>query len=165
MARGDYEEADRGRSQGRRTFVTVLVVLLLLFFAFWYAMSYIRADEEGRRRPGASASTSSVCAIQPKDVVVNVYNGTGRDGLAASVARDLRKRGFQIRKIENYHGGRVGGVGLIRYGDKGAPKVKVVGRHAGAMQKVRDKRVRSIIDVVVGKDFEDLEPLSVARRC
>ncbi len=43
---------------------------------------------------------------------------------------------------------------------QGRPKVKVVGRHAGAMQKVRDKRVRSFIDVVVGKDFEDLEPLS-----
>ncbi|OAB87469.1 hypothetical protein AWH69_05135 [Janibacter melonis] len=165
MARGDYEEVDRGRSQGRRTFVTVLVVLLLLFFAFWYAMSYIRADE-ARREPRASASTSSACPVQPEDVVVNVYNGTGRDGLAASVARDLRKRGFEVRTIDNWRGGqRVDGAGQIRYGKRGAPKVALLAKHTGSMKKVVDKRRYSIIDVVIGKDFADLQPVSRARRC
>lgn len=166
MSMGDDEyEVDERASRRRRSVVTFLVVALLLFFAVWYALSYLRADDE-RRASGRSTTTPTTCPIQPQDVVINVYNGTTRDGLAANVARDLRERGFAVRRIENYQrSSKVGGIGQIRYGERGAHKVKVIARHTGEMKQVNDKRKKSVIDVVVGKDFTQLVPVSQARGC
>ena len=75
------------------------IVALLLFFACWYALSYIRADDARRAQP--SAGRSPMCTLEPADITVNVFNGTKREGLAASVSGNLRKRGFVIGTVGN----------------------------------------------------------------
>lgn len=161
---GGADEAGSG-SRGPRTAVTLVVVAVLLFFAFWYAMSYIRADDEQRTSSGTS-TTSLQCVVQPEDVVLNVYNGTTRDGLAARVGRDLRARGFVVKKIGNYPEGQdVGGTGQIRYGPKVANKVKVVVRHVGELEQAKVDRENVAIDVVLGRDFRDLVAEDRAAGC
>ena len=44
----DYGEEDPVRARRRRSVITFAVVLLLLFFAVWYALSYIRADQTAK---------------------------------------------------------------------------------------------------------------------
>ena len=84
----------RARARRRRAAITLLAVLLVLFGAFWYAYSYYRNP------PAAAATPTATCttAKQPAKVTVNVYNATGRDGLAASTAEELKARvgGSQI---------------------------------------------------------------------
>ncbi|MBM6544604.1 LytR C-terminal domain-containing protein [Janibacter sp. YIM B02568] len=166
MAREDTEafdiEHDRG-ARRRRTIVTFLVVALLLFFAFWYAMSYIRADDARRVTPKA---TPSSCAVAPADITVNVYNGTTREGLAAKVTGALRKRGFVIGKVGNEpEGGKVAGAGQLRYGAQATEQVRIVARHVGQMEQLPDQREDPVVDVVLGKDFAQLVPLATARGC
>lgn len=167
MAREDTEAFELEHDPGarrRRTIVTFLVVALLLFFAFWYAMSYIRADDARRALPKATPSAS--CPVAPADIRVNVYNGTTRDGLAAKVTGDLRKRGFVVGKVGNDpKGGNVAGAGQLRYGGAGAHQVRVLGRHVGEMEQVADQRKSAVVDVVLGKDFVQLVPLAEARGC
>jgi hypothetical protein len=147
----------------RRAIVTVLVVVLLLFFAFWYALSYIRADDERRSLPPVDRSTT--CPVEPADITVNVLNGTKREGLAASVSGTLRKRGFVIGEVGNFSKSNVAGVGQVRFGAEAGHQVKVVTRHLGDVEQVQVKRKGTKIDVILGKDFTQLVPLSQAKGC
>lgn len=147
----------------RRAVVTIIVVVLLLFFALWYALSYIRADDERRSLP--SVDRSPTCPVQPADITVNVLNGTKREGLAASVSGNLRKRGFVIGEVGNFSQSNVAGVGQVRFGSEAGHQVKVVARHLGDVKQVQVKRKGTTIDVVLGKDFAQLVPLSQAKGC
>jgi len=78
----EAEEYNPRRARRRRALITLAVVSLMLFFAFWYAYSYYR---NGDTRPTATTPvcTTKRAAPTPADVAVNVYNATDRSGLAA----------------------------------------------------------------------------------
>lgn len=155
--------AARGRR--RRAVVTILLVLLLIFYAAWYALSYIRADTASRQRTPAVAQ-SVTCTTSPKQVEVNVYNATNRDGLAARVAADLRARGFSIKTVANDPKKRkVTGRGQLRYGRAGATDAKLVALHVGPVEKLVDSRARTTVDVVLGPDFAQLASESRIETC
>lgn len=82
-----YGQSTEARARHRRSVITILIVVLGLFFAAWYALSYIRAED----RVGAEETTTSespTYGVAPGQVDVNVYNATRREGLASQVARD-----------------------------------------------------------------------------
>lgn len=164
-ADGDvYGEPSEVRARRRRAAVTFLVVVLLLFFAAWYAMSYIRADDERRaNRPTASPTRS--CALTPKDVRVNVYNATTRDGLAGRVAGELEKRGFEIGAVANDPWNRpVSGVAELRYGPKGSAAATLVAAHVDEAKERKDERSWSTVDIVLGPKFSSLVPADLAKK-
>jgi hypothetical protein len=149
--------------QRRRSLITLAVVLLGLFFAFWYAWSYYQADISAR----ASRSPSATCApydpkvVTPENTRVNVYNASTREGLAGSVARSLDERGFVIGKVANDPSSRkTPKVAEIRYGPKGAAHAKLL---RTSLPKgtvlVKDKRAVATVDLALGPKYTTLAPL------
>jgi len=147
----------------RRSLITLAVVLLGLFVAFWYAWSYYQADNSARasRPPAATCSPYDPKAVTPESTRVNVYNASSRVGLAASVSRSLGDRGFVIGKVANDPTSRkTPKVAEIRYGPKGEAQAKLL---RTSMPKgttlVNDKRKVVIVDLALGPKFTTLAPV------
>ena len=166
MSDEEYYGAGSGaRARRQRAIITVVVVLLLLFFSFWYAMSYIRADESGSAS-GTTTDNRPACTTSPQQVEVNVYNATDRDGLAARVATQLKARGFTVKTIANDPKKRtITGRGELRYGSKSMADAQLVLRHTGDFQRIKDTRQRRTVDVVVGPQFRQLVDESRVAAC
>ena len=150
------------RARRRRRSLFVLgTVLLGLFFAFWYALSYYQAESSARGR--ASAPTCrpyDADAVTPQKTTVNVYNATNRNGLAASVSKGLEARGFIIGKVANDPSKRkVPPVAEVRHGPGGKAHAQLV---LSALPKgataVADKRKGAVVDVALGAKFTTLPP-------
>lgn len=160
-----YGEPTESRERRRRSLVTFLVVLLLLFFAAWYALSYIRAEEDRRANGPAPSSATPSCSITPKDVQVNVYNATTREGLAGRVAEQLEKRGFVVKTVANDPKKvEVTGAGQLRFGPKGAAQARLVAAHVSEAKDVKDQRQRTTVDIVLGPGFRNLVSADLAER-
>lgn len=157
MAANDhYGESNEARARRRRSIITFSLVILMLFFAVWYALSYIRADATRDASPTTSSSTSS-CDLTPEDVEVNVYNATDRPGLAAQVARGLRGRGFVVKTVANDpKRAELTGPGELRYGAVGEAGADLVDEHVGSFARNVDERTRTNVDVVLGPTFDGL---------
>lgn len=163
----EYGEGSGARARRRRSAITFSVVLLMLFFAFWYALSYIRADEASSATTTSTTSwQSSTCDISPSQVEVNVYNATDRDGLAARVAEQLKKRGFDVKTVANDpKRADLEGAGELRYGSNGRKGAGLVAQHTGEFQKKQDVRKRTSVDVVLGPTFTQLVPEDAIEAC
>lgn len=162
MAPDEYGENDPATSRRRRSIITFSLVLLLLFFAVWYALSYIRADEATGEEATSSAttrSTTSTCDVSPQQVEVNVYNATDREGLAGRVAADLEERGFDVKTVANDpKKAELDGAGQLRYGSNGRKGADLVQVHTGEVEMIQDARKRTSVDVVLGPRFTQLVP-------
>lgn len=165
MSEEHYGRSAEARARRRRSIITMIIVLLGLFFAAWYALSYIRAEDHA----GAEESTTSesaTCGLSPGQVDVNVYNATSREGLAAQVARDLKKRGFTVKTVANDPKKvEVTGRGELRHGPDGAKGAELVSRHAGTFSERTDERERTDVDVVLGPDYRHLVDEDRATAC
>lgn len=168
MREDPYDDNDPTRSRRRRSIITFTIVLLLLFFAVWYAMSYIRADGSPSDRASSSTTQSSpsTCDITPEQVEVNVYNATNRDGLAGRVASQLTDRGFDVKTVANDpKKAELDGIGNLRYGSNGRKGAKLVGLHTGSFEMIQDARKRTSVDVVLGPTFTKLVPEADIQAC
>jgi uncharacterized membrane protein (DUF485 family) len=109
------------RRRRRRAAITMTLVALVMLGAFTYAAAYFQGWV-GKAVPKSAASAACqpagpVKALTPSAVTLNVYNSTGRVGLAASVAKSLRTLGFKVVDVANDPLGRpISGVGEIRHG-------------------------------------------------
>lgn len=153
---------DRRRRQRRKALVTMGIVCAGLFFAVWYAMSYIRYDNDrvSGRQPSATCRPYDPSVVTPAKTSVNVYNGGKKDGLAASVAKLLAARGFVIREVANVPDGNpVTKVGEVRYGPKGTERAKLVLAAVGqGVRGVKDNRKDTSVDLVIGTKWVKLAP-------
>lgn len=146
------------RNRRRRTAATLIVVMLLLFFAFWYALSYIRAGSE----PEAATVTPTCTPGEPvtrDQVDVGVYNSTNRSGLAASVAEELRQRGYSIVEVANDPLSKTieAAIEVRLASEGGQPYADVVGVSLGEVTSAPDNRTDPTrVDVVLGDGFESL---------
>ncbi len=147
----------------RRQLIVLGVVVLGLFFAFWYAWSYYQADNSARasRPPAASCAPYDPNVVTPETTRVNVYNASDRVGLAGSVARSLRDRGFVIAKVANDPSSRKAPkVAEIRYGAKGEAQAKLL---RSTLPKgttlVKDKRKVATVDLALGAKYTTLAPV------
>lgn len=152
-------ELSRARYVRRRSLIIIALVALALFFAFWYAFSYYRAsDTKPSATAKATCSPYDAKVMAPSKVTVNVYNSTSRNGLAASVSKQLTTRGYVIGKVENDPLNKaLKTVGEVRYGSKGSAQAKLA---ATTMPKgtklVKDSRKDTSVDVVLGAGFKAL---------
>lgn len=148
------------RSRRRRALVTLGLVALMLFFAFWYAYSYYQSSSEPTAAPAPSCTTAAPApgaAPKPGDITVNIYNATERTGLAAKTASEVRARGFDIATIANDPLQRkVTGSAEVRYGASGKAKAKVVLSLVKGAKPRSDGRPDGSVDLVIGETFTGL---------
>ncbi len=153
----------RRRRKRRRALITIGIVLLGLFFAFWYALSYYETDTTPTAPAAAGAATCRTPdpnEVAPGDVKVRVLNASNRNGLAAATAKALGSRGFVIRGAANDTSKRKPpAVAEIRYGPDGEARAKLL---QSVMPKgttlVNDKRKGTDVDVALGAKFTQLRP-------
>ena len=150
------------RARRRRSAVVLGVILLGLFFAFWYGLSYYRADEQARasRPPAPTCRPYDPDERVPGQVTLNVYNATNRTGLAGKTAGQLEQQGFVIGKVANDPTDRkTPKVAEVRFGPAGEPDARLVLTVLPEGTKpVQDKRKEAAVDVVLGSGFKPLVP-------
>ncbi|KGN30309.1 membrane protein [Knoellia sinensis KCTC 19936] len=148
----------RHRQQQKRATATILVALLMLFFAFWYAFSYYRASGGDETNVGASACRPFDPKVAvPANTTVNVYNASNKNGLAARTATQLKQRGFAIGKIANDPLKRSVKVVEVRHGPAGKDRAALLTPLGGkGTAQVADKRKDATVDLVLGVGFTDL---------
>ena len=151
------------RARRRRALLTIGVLLLGLFFAFWYGLSYYRADEQRRAAepPPATCQTYPPDRVVPADVTVNVLNATNRTGLAGRTARRFEQTGFQVALVANDGSGRTTPkVAEVRYGPNGKAAAQLVLQVMPEGTTPVETTYKSAkVSVALGTDFANLAPL------
>ena len=143
------------RRRQRRTAITLILTLLLLFGAFWWAWSYIREDATSVASPTLTP-TPGQC-IDPKDVTINVFNGTSRAGLARSSADSLKAAGFTIGKVANWPDDtEVKSFAVLRFGPAAEGAGTAFAEHYGQPVKLRliADMEGLTMDLVLGRKFD-----------
>ena len=146
------------RARRRRALITLGLVALMLFFAFWYAYSYFEASDGHRTTATPATCTAPTApALTPAGVTVNVYNATDRSGLAATTASAVRKRGYRIATVANDPLQKtVPGPAEVRYGATGRTGARLVLTLVKGAKAVKDSRTDSSVDLVLGDRFTAL---------
>jgi uncharacterized membrane protein (DUF485 family) len=150
--------------QRRRAAITLTVVGLVMVGTFAYAAAYFQGWVAVGTPPPAASPACQVAApakvMTPGAVAINVYNATNRDGLAASVAKSLRRQGFRVLTIANDPlGKQIDGVGEVRHGQPGATGAKLAALSVPGAAVVLDDRTDDTVDIVLGNRFSALRTL------
>lgn len=149
----------RGRGVGRRVAAVTLALMVLVTLTVLAWQSTREDDPEVRATPEPACPTpsSQPPALAPAKVRVNVYNATDRRGLAAKVAAQLERRGFDVRRVDNDPLRRtVTGAAEVRHSDEGAAAARTVAAQVGPVVAVPDGRPGGSVDLVVGTGFTAL---------
>lgn len=154
------------RSRGRRRGLAVLLAFLIttgVVAVAWKGAS--RPADKVSSPPGASCpEPQPTPTVMPAaQVKVNVYNATDRSGLASRAARELKRRGFRIGKIDNDPARRtVTGPAEVRHSATGAGAARTVAAQVGEVVAVPDQRANASVDLVLGAAFRALLPAAEA---
>ncbi|WP_309227175.1 LytR C-terminal domain-containing protein [Micromonospora thermarum] len=100
---------------------------------------------------------ADVTLREPKDVKINVLNGTDQIGLANKVANDFRNRKFQIKKTGDEKK-QIEDIAVLRYGPKGVGSAHLLRAYFldNAEAEYDPKRTDDTVDVVLGSAFQQL---------
>jgi rhodanese-related sulfurtransferase len=143
------------RRRQRRTAITLLLTLLFLFGAFWWAWSYIRDGGEDASATPEPTATSTCGFADPRATTVNVYNSTGRSGLAGTAATTLREQGFTIGEVANDPLDKdLPGFIELRFGAEGQPYAEAFRDYFESRVSLTPiDRADAELDVVLGDGF------------
>ena len=148
----------RARS-GRRPLPPLIFLLVLALAAlgvWWNVLKQHDAETAAQARACATAAVAPP-SLDPKTVVLRVYNATDEAGRAQKVATALQQVGFKVDEIANDPTDRkVTGVGEIRYGPRGRDTAAFVGVFVPGAGNYLDTRATATVDVVLGPDFTGL---------
>ena len=147
------------RRRQRRTAITLLLTVLFLAGAFYWAWSYIR--DGGTGEAGATPDTSSTCSFaDPRLVTMNVYNSTDKAGLAGAAAALLRDDGFEVGAVANDPLERdLPGFAEIRFGPDGAPYAEAYRTYFQPRISLTPiEREGADLDLVLGDGFNRFDP-------
>ncbi len=102
----------------------------------------------------------NVDVLDEEDVVLNLYNGSTRVGLAEQIASELANRGFVVATVETVPPGQeLQGVGAITYGPGAVGAAWLVQAYflAGELSEtyVGEREGREV-DLILGADFQQL---------
>ena len=162
QAKRNVASSHRSR-QRRRAAITLSFVTLAMIGTFAYAAAYVQGWVAFGTPPAASAACQAAApakALTPGVVTINVYNATSRDGLAASVAKSLRRQGFKVHTIANDPLGKnIAGVGEVRHGPPGAAGATLAALTLPGAAVVPDDRIDNTVDIVLGNRFSALRTL------
>jgi hypothetical protein len=137
-----------------RTPITMVVLLGILVGGMWWGWNSL-----------TNSSADQNCVEQklpnnrlvPKQVVINVYNGGAKAGMAARTADELKKRGFNIGRVANEPNGDKVDVVAVRGAGGTAPELKLVsGQLNQKAVPVTDNRPDHTVDLVLGRGYNRL---------
>lgn len=146
----------------RRTLPALVLLLVLCALA---GVTWMKVLDRVQARAAAAACPTG--KADPNRVQLRIYNATGREGLARTVAGQLSSRGYAIVATENdpLAGIRpVGNTAEVRYGPSGAKQAALVRRQVPGATLYRDAREGAVIDLVLGEKFSRLStPAELAK--
>ena len=152
----ESESVARSR-RNRRAAITVAVIVALLFGVFYFAASYWNTPPTKSTPAAAASCTPSAGAIKPSQITVNVYNATSRTGLAASVGRSVKARGFVLGTVANDTSKKqITGTAEIRFGSAGERAAALVQTLVAGSTLVKDTRADASVDLVLGAGYKEL---------
>src|SRR6476620_6928972 len=97
----------------------------------------------------------------PSEVKVNVYNTTYKGGLAKIVADAVAARGFKVKDVSNDPLRTMQlGTAVIRFGPEGELAAALLQGHVPGAQLVKDDRLGTGVDLVIGNAFTELTPIA-----
>lgn len=157
----EYDEPPPILWRHLRTAVTLLVLVGIMVAAAYFGWQRVVGDDADT---DAAASDSCVPSTDvtipaPDDVEINVYNATGRSGLAAEVADLMRERGFVIAQVANDPENKdIEGTAEIRGSQSQQGAAALLTTTVPESVFVPDEREADTLDVVVGEGFTELAP-------
>jgi hypothetical protein len=140
----------------------LVVVGVLAVAAVVFVVVALVRDTQGDADFGGGCPDGSVMANvtlpdDPEQVTVRVYNGTKTAGLADSVTNEFKNRRFKTQKpAENKK--KVDGVAVMRYGPEAVGSAWLLRAYFLNQADVQydAKRKGAVVDVVIGKGFQQL---------
>jgi hypothetical protein len=161
--RPDYHVRRRARRRALATVLTLLVVAALGVTGVWWFL--LRSDSGGKGSaapcttvaPTATAVPVPTTSVAPGALKVNVYNATERNGLARTVANDLKTRGVTLGQITNdpLHKA-VTAPAEVRYGAAGSAEAAYLALWVPGAILVQDQRADTTVDLVLGTGYAAL---------
>jgi LytR cell envelope-related transcriptional attenuator len=134
--------------------VIFIVVFAIAAIAVWWR---VITNDDKPKHSASCSSSQSASALTAHDVQVRVYNATTREGLAASVSKQLSGRGLDVITTANDPTSRkVTGVAEIRYGSAGSAQAKLLLSALPGATMVKDRRTDATVDVALGPHFHAL---------
>ena len=155
----------RRRHDRRGRALKVLLALALLGGAGYGAWQTGWLDPVAAMAGSGSEVSAAACsppapspmlppALPPSEVTVNVFNATGRMGLAAEVASELRARGFVVAAVSNDPLTRtVMGVAELRHSTPGDAAARTVAAQVQGATVAPDQRTDASVDLVMGTAY------------
>jgi hypothetical protein len=144
--------------------VRALVVVGVLFFAaVVFVIVALVKDSQGDPRSAAGCPKDAVLVNtrlpdENKDVKIKVFNGTAQAGLAEGVGEDFAHRGFTVDKKKENSPKAVNQVAVLRFGPKAVGAAWLLRAYFLQEADIQfdAKRQNDVVDVVVGKKFQQL---------
>jgi hypothetical protein len=144
----------------------VIVGLLVVCALVFVTVALVRDTQAGGDAKAGCPEGYKVADIrlrEPKEIKINVYNGTDTQGLASSVADDFRNRQFQVLKTGNEPKKKgYDGVAVLRYGPQGIGSYHLLRAYFlnEATPEYDPNREGDVVDVVIGSGFKQLATIT-----
>jgi hypothetical protein len=147
--------------RGQKTAITLgLAFLLLAGAALWGMWAVFRDATPQTEQATVALPPCPPPEIQPGQVSINVFNATGRSGLARLVADGMAQRGFVLATIANDPLAKDVPTGAeIRHGPAGVGQAQLVATQIPGAVLVVDQRPDASVDIAIGETFTELTPL------
>ncbi|MDR1448501.1 MAG: LytR C-terminal domain-containing protein [Candidatus Ancillula sp.] len=156
-SRNLYSEYAIEKRKNTFTFsVGVFVTVFLLVIYFTLALLFTKSTENfsSQSTHPLPCIDDNVLPIAPSEVSVRVLNGTMNAGLADAVANALTMRGFSV--VETNNANMIVNDTQIRFGENATAAAYTVAGNFIEPTIVLDNRTDGLIDIVVGRTFDDL---------
>jgi hypothetical protein len=136
--------------------VLVAIALILVLVAV-FKDKQSGSNYSGAGCPAGAVKVKTRPLPDPKQIKVNVFNGTSKPGLATAVAGDFRSRGFTVVSVNNAPA-PYDGVAKLVYGPKELAAATVVDSYflGSAFSDFEIKRTNDVVDVTVGTQYTTL---------
>jgi hypothetical protein len=150
------------RRSRRRALFVIGGLLTALLAAFFFSMAYVQGwfglDEHDPAGDDPQVSAAPPPAVTPEQVVLNVYNGTDRAGLAGRAAAWVQERGFEVEDVANDpQEAEIPGPAVLRHGAAGLTRARLVAESLPQqVELVDDGRESETVDLVLGEAWEEL---------
>jgi LytR cell envelope-related transcriptional attenuator len=155
-------EYDPGTVRRRVTHAVTLVVLLALVISGVVLAGMVQRGEI-QLKFGFPKQTAAVEVCPPeklsppanKSITVNVFNGGSREGMAGSVAAELKKRGYKVKDVANEASKYLAPV-MVVSGASGHAAALNLQRNVVGADYVQDGRKDGSVDFVLTGDYAGL---------
>ena len=141
-----------------------MIAVGLIAYTFWLGLW---SWPFSAAKTSCAPATASPTAAPIKETSVRVFNATNRRGLALNVARDLQQRGFLVSMWDNDPTSMgMKSAAEVRYGPDGLHAARTVAAQVkgNAVLVLDGAREGVTVDLVLGKPFQMLRPMTEAER-